>query len=821
MVIQHNLPAMNSRRALKKNRSSLSKSLEKLSSGYKINHAGDDAAGLAVSEKMRSQIAGMKQAIVNCQDGVSLVQTFEGALGETVAIIRRLKTLADQSANGTYDDNVDRNAVQVEFLSLCEEVDQIADTDFNGLCMLNGGEMADGFTFLTPDGTKWKTPSSLDFDDDTYVSTFKSVEGFPEIKMSARISDNIKGFTYDKEFMEGMAALGKARVRGRFVNGTPTYSLTGLSDEWAGKFTVTNDGYNGTISLTTEKSGTVVVGYIESTEFPHYASTAGYGAWSSRSVASASWVSLAKSNPSWTENQLEKFTERYVDSSSATPAERQNYVRWMRATKGTGTLVDDEIYDQDGETVKFIWSVNNTEYESDSNANHEVPVYTQEEMTTNGWPQLYLEKTYFYQDDENMKPGAKFYVSSSSYSSAYGGTWNGKSYIGATGNFQSGKWKDIWETSVRTTFTLTYNSYTNKWHDNYYNKDWDGSDWGITNRYYNYSEQTLQTDAYARQQDAKNLYHILDENGKLPDGFTMSYTVESTISRYKSSSGTVWNEKTQHLNGNTENPYDLKMGELDPAHPEYGGLDWEVAKNGAVYTWAYDDDGINGKWYDSDGNAVDLEAEGVYLPEKLTSVYRGYTTYYYNPLHDGMKIVVNNPTMAGEDWIEAELDTGIDGTNVNIYRGIYDNLTYADNLILQTNARSKDAVNFTMKYNSDYIGGLEANLNCTAKGLGLDKLSLATQEEANYAIDQLDFAANKISLIRGNFGAIQNRLEHKIDNLNNSVENLTSAESTIRDTDMAAEMMKFTKEQILSQASQAMLAQASTLPQGVMSLISV
>lgn len=138
MVIQNNIPGLNSKRNYNKNSSKLAKSLEKLSSGYAINRAADDAAGLAVSEKMRSQICGMKQSVKNCQDGISLIQTFEGALGETVAIIHRAKSLADQMANGTYDDNVDRSAVEIEYLHLCDEVNHIAETDFNGVVMLNG-----------------------------------------------------------------------------------------------------------------------------------------------------------------------------------------------------------------------------------------------------------------------------------------------------------------------------------------------------------------------------------------------------------------------------------------------------------------------------------------------------------------------------------------------------------------------------------------------------------------------------------------------------------------------------------------------------------
>lgn len=144
MVVQHNMTAINANRYYGMNNNKLSKSLEKLSSGYAINRAGDNAAGLAVSEKMRSQIAGLTQGVKNAQDGISMVQTFEGALTETDSILQRMKTLADQSANGTYDDTVDRNAIQKEFDQLNDELDQIADTDFNGVIVLNGGVMADG-----------------------------------------------------------------------------------------------------------------------------------------------------------------------------------------------------------------------------------------------------------------------------------------------------------------------------------------------------------------------------------------------------------------------------------------------------------------------------------------------------------------------------------------------------------------------------------------------------------------------------------------------------------------------------------------------------
>ena len=139
MRIQHNIMAMSAYRNYSKNTSALSKNLEKLSSGYKINRAGDDAAGLAISEKMRAQITGLKAANKNVKDGVSLVQTAEGALQEVHDMLNRMDSLATQSANGTYDDAVDRANLQKEVTALKSEIDRIADSsNFNGQKLLNG-----------------------------------------------------------------------------------------------------------------------------------------------------------------------------------------------------------------------------------------------------------------------------------------------------------------------------------------------------------------------------------------------------------------------------------------------------------------------------------------------------------------------------------------------------------------------------------------------------------------------------------------------------------------------------------------------------------
>lgn len=139
MRIQHNISALNSYRQLGNNNNALSKNLEKLSSGYRINRAGDDAAGLAISEKMRAQIKGLEAATKNANDGISLVQTAEGALTEVHSMLNRMTYLATQSANGTYDNEVDRNNLQKEVTSLLSEVDRISEaTNYNGINLLDG-----------------------------------------------------------------------------------------------------------------------------------------------------------------------------------------------------------------------------------------------------------------------------------------------------------------------------------------------------------------------------------------------------------------------------------------------------------------------------------------------------------------------------------------------------------------------------------------------------------------------------------------------------------------------------------------------------------
>ncbi len=151
MIINHNIMALNAWRSLSQTDSALAKSLEKLSSGMRINRAADDAAGLAISEKMRGQINGLNQAVRNAQDGISLIQTAEGALNETHSILQRMRQLAVQSANDSNTD-ADRSQIQAEVNQLLSEINRIANTtQFNTKVLMSGKfsgtTAASGLTF--------------------------------------------------------------------------------------------------------------------------------------------------------------------------------------------------------------------------------------------------------------------------------------------------------------------------------------------------------------------------------------------------------------------------------------------------------------------------------------------------------------------------------------------------------------------------------------------------------------------------------------------------------------------------------------------------
>ena len=275
MVVQHNLTAMNSNRMLGLTTASQAKSTEKLSSGYKINRAADDAAGLSISEKMRKQIRGLTQASANAQDGISAVQTAEGALTEVHDMLQRMNELAVKASNGTMSES-DRTAVQNEVDQLVTEIDRVSETTkFNETYLLKGDKsLAKGYSYSYKNfnadqdaGATFSVDSAtsmtLTFTKGT-ITTAKQQDEVNELLMAFR--DQGVAITHTSSFPTGAAA--QKNEYSISLNGAVADKYTVAKNATAGKFDITDADGNVLMSVTADgvKVPTLQDGDADSTQ---------------------------------------------------------------------------------------------------------------------------------------------------------------------------------------------------------------------------------------------------------------------------------------------------------------------------------------------------------------------------------------------------------------------------------------------------------------------------------------------------------------------------------------------------------------------------
>ena len=261
MRIQHNIAALNSYRQLGTNNTATSKNLEKLSSGYKINRAGDDAAGLAISEKMRAQITGLEKAQDNANDGISLVQTAEGALTEVHSMLNRMTELAEQSANGTYDNTTDRANLQKEVDSLKSEINRISEgTNFNGINLLDGSLGAKtGATDVNMILSGAKTP----------ITAKDGVAFSQKITIAAGVADgadaNLELKYLDKE---GNAQTANISFKANKTTATThqANAVAAIQEHFGDAYTVTNTGNDITITAKDKADDQTQIFSVKQTE---------------------------------------------------------------------------------------------------------------------------------------------------------------------------------------------------------------------------------------------------------------------------------------------------------------------------------------------------------------------------------------------------------------------------------------------------------------------------------------------------------------------------------------------------------------------------
>ena len=253
MVVQHNLTAMNSNRMLGVTTSAQAKSTEKLSSGYKINRAADDAAGLSISEKMRKQIRGLTQASSNAQDGISAVQTAEGALNEVQDMLQRMNELAVKAANGTNSED-DRNYIQDEVNQLIKEIDRVSTTTkFNETYLLKGDDAAKA---TVADTTVKAGTAGGAGANPTFEIEFTGITAPTEGKSDVTI--NIAGKSYSVTVEKGDDA---TKIGDKIASAINNNKIV---DDTAGEYEATNNA--GTITLTGAKQAAATTNLADATD---------------------------------------------------------------------------------------------------------------------------------------------------------------------------------------------------------------------------------------------------------------------------------------------------------------------------------------------------------------------------------------------------------------------------------------------------------------------------------------------------------------------------------------------------------------------------
>ena len=661
MVVQHNLTAMNSNRMLGLTTGAQAKSTEKLSSGYKINRAADDAAGLSISEKMRKQIRGLTQASLNAEDGISSVQTAEGALNEVQDMLQRMNELAVKAANGTMSEN-DRSYIQNEIDQLVTEIDRVSETTkFNETYLLKG-----------TDEVATKTLAAHD----------AGIKG----KLTAN-GDGTSTFALDKALEDG----DKITIAGE------EYTI--------GSTTASTDGYKKIADLNTE---TFAVGDS-------------------------------------------------VTVTNATSKKEETYVLVDKAVNGTSyTLADKDKVSIDG-----------VEYTIDATNGTNLSATTPTLSVADAGVKI----------TEALQNGKEAYLT---YVEAATGMYAAKS-------------------NVEVQFVTSLDTAAD-------NKE--VSSIGIT------ADTALTVDDFVKDTKA------VKQTGGLAEGDVV--TLEGTSYEATTNEPATMDAVKDVIK-------QLKYDKDTPTNSD------KITIGTEIYTIAEKTDiskAAGNKELTVDDALALIKDKNAVNFSTINSA-EGEAALALAGLKEGTAYtVVENKAVADDGNVISKADA---------YKMISDELAKASSIgadeaatVTSNNSGSFTITQGTVETKAALTLGLHVGADAdmtnkisisidsmSAAGLGVKgiKVDGADVTNATYAVDAIQDAIQQVSTQRSALGAVQNRLEHTIANLDNVVENTTAAESQIRDTDMATEMVKYSNNNILAQAGQAMLAQANQANQGVLSLL--
>jgi len=778
MRIYHNIPALFAYNAVNATNESLQKSINKLSTGLRINSAADDAAGLAISEKMRAQVRGLDQAVRNSQDGISMIQTAEGALNETHSILQRMRELSVQAANDTLTSQ-DRSYIQLEVDQLKEEITRISSTtQFNKKKLLDGSASA-----------LW---SSDNLDTKAFIrGALRTIDQFGQ-KSAAEGNFIIRVSANPGDAQIQKSDVFKVKHENVVMN-------VGLNTE-AGARSVSVDNlpagdYNVTVTTAVDVVGTASQSY----NFGTISAGTGYGT----AVAAAS-ILFEVLSVNTAAGTVVVRAESYVMSSGGTvqtfvdenltltTASRTGYTGLgFQMAGGTATLAigDLSAFVVGGKYVMHLAGSGAAGVDASINVsatinstwaaagNWSTATMTQDRGFGVALTALQNKDVHFRTFYLNTQNGQVF---QSDIKIGFNDKTTGYTAFGATANLVS--------------FTAAYIGQVAE--DDVALRDLDKF-WDANGRFLLEDSQSItitQGDgkqASVRINSTDTLRDVAKKfNDAIAFGLGQSKYVGADADKFVSFVGE--DDKTTSTPESVQGTFVIRSA---------------IAGKAGTLNFAGDEDVINALSL----NVIQKDSESEFRVT-VQDAHNGNTiasgvkitgNYMAGIVHQNVDVEFDKMANIDASWSEAAK-----GFLLTKKEGVYETILHlADNTtVFQIGANEKEDMGIS-------IG------NMSAAALGVDSVLVTDRESAARSITVIDSAIDMVSSQRAKLGAYQNRLEHTINNLTVAGTNLQAAESRIRDLDMAKEMMNFTKLNILMQAGNSMLAQANQLPQNVLQLL--
>ena len=910
MVVNHNIPALISYNAVSRTNNALQKSIQKLSSGLRINSAADDAAGLAISEKMRAQIRGLDRAVANSQDGISMIQTAEGALNETHSILQRMRELSVQSANDTLTQQ-DRSYIQLEIDQLREEITRIGNTtQFNKKKLLNGDAAVlwssdnlntkaivnGGLRRIDQFGQKWAAEGN-------YNITVKAEPGQSEVKKSDIFKIKHKDVVYNKSLDK------LAGVEDVSVNNVPAGAYTVKNLQKANSATEVTGVYNvkdvNMSTLTMTFSGAAVSGLgggasgakvtvagvdIEMKDFQEIVDGESNSAVAGK-VYNALTSDTAKKK--FADAGLTVFVTKDAADKVTVKAFRTDgkdvaAIEWEKGSIGGVTEADsDKVTNEKYSASNFkdvatgaiatpgslktnasvLFEVTNVDAKNDTitvratvsrmTIDGTTSTSTVDGIVLKGGAASKLGTTLKLGEDDAFtmtlkkdlsaafSKGSKFVYNISAGQDA-GTKADGRVEISGT---QNQNWGDNWvdKNAGVTRNPMTYGLKAD---------DVKGKDLNFKHYYLNEKTGEVMegTVTMSLSKNYKVAAAAADE--KAIATFNAAYIGEVAtgdvklrdLDKFWNSEGVFMlkDPKTITITQGDGKQTSVTLYGYDTLNDVARKLNDAIAKG--LGQGKYVDDASKFVTYVSDPANNSESVKGTFLIRSVVPGSSGtislagdegvINAFSLNVIQDAkesaytvsVKDAHNGSVVASDVRISGNKLIGVVNPNIDVefdaMAGVlakWDEsrkaFVYGDTKILNTVLHLADNTTvFQIGANEGEDMGINIG-DMRAHALGLNEVLVTDRESAARSITVIDNALDKVSTQRAKLGAYQNRLEHTINNLTVAGENLTAAESRIRDTDMAKEMMNFTKLNIMLQAGNAMLAQANQLPQNVLSLI--